>query len=114
MNINKEEKRRFPRVAFKNSLRYQIRGTKEFSNVVTNDIGGGGVSFIDNRFVAPNTYVNIEINLLSRYINSIGKIVSVNSLPHSDQYRLGVEFLEIERNQKKCLNDFLEMRTEDL
>lgn len=107
-----EEKRHFPRVRIKSPLRCQVRGSHEFNNAIGEDISAGGLSFINNRFIARATPVMLEVNLLSRILTPIGKIAWASPIPHSDRYRLGIEFIEIEPQDKKYLSDFIEMRTD--
>jgi len=106
----KLEKRRFPRITFKSPLRCQIRGDKEVNNVVSSDIGLGGLSCINDRFITPNTFINLELKILNRIINPIGKVIRSNPMPHSDKYQMGIEFLEIDFQQKKLLSDYINMQ----
>jgi hypothetical protein len=105
-----EEKRRFPRVKLKSPVRYQIRGTSEFDNVVCDNISDGGIGFISNKFIPPSSLVMLEINVLARVLRPIGRIASSLPLPHSERNRLGVEFLEFENSEKNYLHDFIDMQ----
>ena len=106
----KLEKRRFPRITLKSPLRCQIRGEKEAANIVSSDIGLGGLSCINERFVSPNTFINLELKILNRVINPIGRVVRSNPVPFSDKYQMGIEFLEIDFQQKKLLSDYINMQ----
>lgn len=108
--FNLIEKRRFPRIDLKTPIRCQIRGSGNSVNTVSRDLGLGGIGFVNHAFIPTNTYVNLEINLLSRIINPIGRIVRINSLPHTNKFNLGVEFTELELEQKKFLSDYIDMR----
>lgn len=105
-----EELRRFPRISLKTLLHCQIRGKAEGNFTITRDIGLGGISFINEGFVAPNTCVNLEINILSRIVTTAGRIVRADSVPFSDKFKFGVEFIELEPLQKKHLSDYINMR----
>lgn len=109
----KQEKRSSPRIGIKLPLRCQIRGSKEFNNGVTYDISKSGLSFINDKFIAPNTFVNLEINVLATIVNAIGKIVSSNSISRSNKYRLGIEFQELNQNYEFYLSDYINMRIEN-
>lgn len=110
MAVNLEEKRRFPRIKLRTPLRYQIGGTTDFNNVVSDNICLGGIGFINNKFVAPKTLVVLEVNILSRIIRPVGKVVHSSYLPHSDKYYLGVEFLEIDLMEKRYIADFIDIQ----
>lgn len=107
MAIRLKEKRRFPRIKLRTPLRYQIRGRPEFDHAISDNIGLGGMSFVINRFITPLTVVMLEINILSRILRPIGKVAWSSPLPHSERYRLGVEFLELDHPQKDYLADYV-------
>jgi len=111
MAINFEEKRRFPRIQLRAPLRYQIRGLPGFSNALSDDVSLGGVSFSNDKFIAPQTTVAVEINILSRMLMSVGRIAWSSPLPHSNQYRSGIEFLELNPPEKNYLKDYIDMQT---
>lgn len=110
---NWREKRVFPRIAVKTPLSCQIRGAKETDRTISTDISETGIGFNSDTFVAPNTRINLEFNLMSQYITTKSRIVRSNYLPRSNKYRLGVEFIEIERNQQKYLSDFIRMKLDE-
>lgn len=103
------EKRTFPRITLHTPLRYQIRGTADFNNTVSDDISLNGLGIINDRFISPQTYVMLEISVLSRILRPMGKIAWASPLPHSDRYKLGIEFLRLEPKEKSYLQDFIDM-----
>jgi hypothetical protein len=52
----------------------------------------------------------LEINVLLHILNPIGRVAWSASLPHTDKYLCGVEFLEMPLEQRKYLEDFIEMQ----
>jgi len=105
-----EEKRGFPRIKAHVPLHYQIRGTAEFDNTVSDDISTEGISFVNDSFIAPESSLALQINVLSRVLNPIGKIVWSAPIAHSDRYRLGVKFLEFNPLEKRFLGDYIDLR----
>jgi len=106
-----EDHRQFARVKLQAPLRYQIRGTPEFSNTVINNISLGGLSFNNNKFIPPNTLLTFQVDVLSRILNPIGRIAWASSLSRSDRYQFGVEFVQLDEAEKKYLNEYINMRT---
>lgn len=106
-----EDNRQFSRVKLQGPLRYQIRGTPEFNNTVLNNISLGGLSFNNNKFIPPNTLLTLQVDVLSRILNPIGRIAWASSLPRSDRYQFGIEFMEMDEAEKKYLNDYITMKT---
>ena len=106
----KDEKRNFPRIRLRTQLRYQIRGTPDFNNALSEDISLSGMGFINDNFIVPSSNVTLEINILSRILTPIGRITWSMPLEHSDRYRLGVEFLEFNPVEKRYLGDFIDIQ----
>ena len=90
-----EDKRSSPRVTFRTPLRYQVRGTPELKETISENISAGGIGFINSGFIVPQTLVMLEISVLSRVLRSVGRIAWASSVSHSEKYRLGVEFVEL-------------------
>lgn len=110
MAQEKIEKRRFPRIGLKFPVSYKVRGTSEFDQTVANDISCNGLSFIEDKFVAPETRLMFEIKILDKVLHPIGRIAWANQLPHSSRYSMGVEFLEMETDTRDYLSDFVDMQ----
>ncbi|MCX5710507.1 MAG: PilZ domain-containing protein [Candidatus Omnitrophica bacterium] len=110
MIIKEENKRRFPRLNLHAPLRYQIRGDPHFDNAVSDNVSVGGLSFTTDAFLAPDTKVMLEFNVLSRVLHTIGRITWASPLPHSYRNRLGVEFLEVAEEDQKYLTDYIDTR----
>ena len=63
-----KEKRIFPRVRLKLPLRYQIVNTPDAAESISEDIGSGGISFINQSFIAPNALVKLEFFIQSKIL----------------------------------------------
>ena len=110
MIVRPEYKRRFPRIRIQTPLRYQIRGSPEFYNTLVDNISVGGLSFINTEFIRPSANLNIEINILSRILNSTGRVSWASPLPHSDRYKLGIEFVDLDPIQRHYLSDYIDIQ----
>jgi len=110
MPVSWTEKRRSPRISIKVPLRYQIRGRPEFSSAISGDMSIGGLGFLNDEFIAPNNWLNIEINLLPEVISTTARVIRSDSLPRSDKYRLGLEFSGMDYRQKRFLTDYINQR----
>lgn len=106
----RENKRRFPRVELHIPLRYQIRGKPEFNNAVCEDISVAGVGFSNDSFIAPASKLTLEISVLSRNLNPIGRVAWSSPLPHSNRYHAGIEFLELNPAERRYLGDYIDMQ----
>ena len=111
---NTQEKRKFPRLKTKAAMRFEVRGENHFKNALSDDISLGGTSFVNDKFIAPKTTLRMQINLLNHIINPIAKVSWVTPVAHSDRYRMGVEFLELNNPEKNYLNDYICLQTGNL
>lgn len=105
-----EEKRQYQRFEVKLPVRYQIMCTENFANTLTCDISAGGLRVLTEEFIAPETKLVLEINFVnsSHVINTSGKVIWSQSVPHTDRYESGISFLEMTQNDQEdvleCLN----------
>ena len=104
--------RKYPRLSLAVPLRYKIRGQTQFGSSVTRDISTGGVRFTSESYIKPATDISLEIGILSKVINSIGKVKWSQSLPHSNRYQIGLEFIELETLNKNFLSDYINFQRE--
>lgn len=108
-----EERRATPRLKLQEApLRYQIRGYPESCCAKCDDISRGGLNFVNNRFIPRGTALMIEVNLLSRVLSFIGRVAWARSLPHSDRYRIGIEFQETSLQDRNFLSDYISLQLE--
>jgi len=52
----------------------------------------------------------LELNMLTKAMYPVGKVAWVNHIPHTDRYRFGIEFVEMDRDAKNFLGDYVDMR----
>ncbi len=114
MPVGTQDKRRFSRLPCRLELRYQPRGAGNFNNALSDDISVQGISFVNDKFLAPNTCLGLEINIFSNLITPVGRVAWVNRLPYSNRYRVGVEFIEMDQPNKNYLGDYVAMQMDKL
>ena len=112
MENHAKESRRFPRIRYTSPIRLQIRGTNRFCRTVGENVSETGMSFVNDGFIAPSTPVMLELEVLSRVLHPIGKIVWTSPFLHSDRYRLGTEFVEFDASDRKFLSDYINLNTQ--
>lgn len=110
MAIKPEEKRRFPRIALRTPIRFQVRGLPQSDNAISENISIGGLSFVGSAFIAPSTPVMLAIDVLSRRLYPIGKVAWSCPLAHSDRNQLGIEFVELSSGEKNYLSNYIDMQ----
>jgi c-di-GMP-binding flagellar brake protein YcgR len=105
-----DEKRRFPRVVLKTPLFLKIRGTQKFDNTLSEDISEGGLCCTSDAFIPPKTNLMLEFNVLAKTFSPIGRVAWANSLPHTNKYKLGIEFISMDMESRRYLNNYIGLR----
>ena len=109
-NSSIEEKRRYPRV--ESNLPLQYKNIKKLSGVsmgsLASNISAGGIRFKTNEFISLACRLVVEINLptIPKPIKAISKVAWIRKLPVGEQYELGIQFLEIAKEDKDHITNF--------
>ena len=105
------DNRRYKRTAI--SLPLEYRDLKKSSELpkgsVLKNISEGGVCFNSSQFMslACRLVLNITLPNSTRPIKAISKVAWIRRLPVGDQYELGNQFLEIAKEDKTQIVDFV-------
>lgn len=106
-----QESRRFKRVGATLSLEYRdLRKSAEIpKGSVLKNISEGGVCFSSKEFMslACRLILNITLPNNPKPIKAISKVAWIRRLPLGDQYELGNQFLEIAKEDKAQIIDFV-------
>jgi len=105
------ERRRYQRVESDLPLQYKnLRKIGETSiGATSKDIGEGGVRFKANEFISLACRLVVEITLptVDKPIKAISKVAWIRKIPTSDQYELGNQFLEMTKEDRVHIMDFV-------
>lgn len=111
MNFQKE-KRQALRISVKFPIRYKIRRGGFFASALTNDLSLSGLRVNADRFFPLGINLNLELNILSRVINPVGRVIWSQPQPYSNRYQMGIEFVEINSQDKNYLSDYISVHNE--
>ena len=106
-----DEKRRYLRI--ESNLPIQFRNLRKSAELpvgsLTSNISEGGVRFKSNEFISLACRLIVEITLPTTHkpVKAISKVAWIRKLPLSDQYELGNQFLEISKEDKTHINNFV-------
>jgi len=106
-----QNKRRFQRIPLHLPVQYKKRGEAQFYNAVCDNLSAGGMGFVSPAFIPPETLVMLEIKILSKALRPIGKIAWASSIPHTGKNYLGIQFLELDPQEKDYLKEYMDMQT---
>ena len=107
---NFTERRRSPRIDSNLPVRYRNLRTATIPlGSLTKDISEGGIRFKTNEFISLACRLVVEITLptVPRPIKAISKVAWIKKTSSSDQYELGNQFLEISKEDKAVINDYV-------
>lgn len=114
--IHVDEKRKFQRID--TDLPLQYKNLRKISNPPTGarakNLSEGGVCFKSSEFIslACRMVVEISVPTSARPIKAITKVAWIRRLPNSEQYELGNQFLDMTKEDKLHINDFIkQLRT---
>jgi c-di-GMP-binding flagellar brake protein YcgR len=111
-----DEKRRFPRIPSDFPVKYRDlnKPETEYRGTVSKNISEGGVRFRTDRFISLACRLVVELNLPSeaRPIRAVSKITWIKKLPAGDDYEVGNQFLEISRDDRSVIQEFVDDQME--
>ncbi len=106
-----DEKRKFQRIASRFPLKYKDlrKSGEESRGTISKNLSEGGVRFRSDRFISLACRLVVELNLpaLARPIRAVSKIAWIRKLPAGDDYEVGNQFLEISRDDKALIQDYI-------
>lgn len=106
-----EEKRRYKRVDHVVPLQYKnLRIPSELPLAsTTRNLSEGGICFQSSKFVSLACRLVVELSLPTspKPIKAISKVAWIRKIPSSDQYELGNQFLEITKEDKANILNFV-------
>jgi len=106
-----EEKRRYKRTDTLISLQYKdLKKSSEPSlGSVSRNIGEGGICFKSNQFISLACRLVLEITLptMPKPIKAISKVAWIRKMPVGDQYELGNQFLEMTKEDRIHIANFM-------
>lgn len=110
-----EDKRRYKRVESALPVQFRnLRGTGgSITGSLSHNISEGGVCLMSKDFISLACRLVVEINLpeLSKPIKAISKIAWIKKIPTKEQYVLGNQFLEMTKEDKAHVINFVNNST---
>lgn len=107
---NVTERRRFSRIDSSLPVKYRnLRMATVPMGSLTKDISEGGIRFNTNEFISLACRLVVEITLptIQRPIKAISKVAWIRKMSSNDQYELGNQFLEISKEDKAVISDYI-------
>lgn len=110
-----EDNRRYKRVESVLPVQFRnLRKTAESGNgTLSHNISEGGVCFMTKEFISLACRLVVEISLpaVPKPIKAISKIAWIKKIPTNNQYMLGNQFLEMTKEDKAHIMNFVNNST---
>ncbi len=95
INTNRYERRRFPRLSFREPVQYELKDSHRFGGCLAGDLSEGGIRINFNDFIPLKTKMVVQVFLaMGRMVECTGHVVWVQKFPFSDRYQAGLEFAD--------------------
>jgi len=104
------EKDRRKRIQVDIPLQFRLLKAKgsAVKGALTRDISTGGVKFVSDIFlpIMDKLFISIEVSP-SKTINILARVIWAATIPHSDRYDIGAEFIGVDEDAAKELKDMV-------
>ncbi len=106
-----KERRKCPRIDARLPLQFKDiqRPIETYAGSLTKDISESGVRFVSNDFLSIFTRLLLEVSVpsFSRPIKAISKVAWIRKVPRSNQYSVGLQFMDMTEEDSKHLSSFI-------
>jgi c-di-GMP-binding flagellar brake protein YcgR len=108
------EKRHFSRITMRVPVSYRVRGKTQQLATLSRNVSAGGMGLVTDQFLAPDTLLNLEFSVLRKFFSLYARTKWIASLPSSDNYQFGLEFLEVQPKDREHISDYVKMQEHSL
>ncbi len=106
-----KERRKCARIDARLPLQFKDiqRPIETYAGSLTKDISESGVRFVSNDFLSIFTRLLLEVSVpsFSRPIKAISKVAWIRKVPRSNQYSVGLQFMDMTEEDNKHLSSFI-------
>jgi c-di-GMP-binding flagellar brake protein YcgR len=105
------DKRRFPRLPFKEAVKFQFGEYNCPDGSLSRDLSRGGICLTVNEFIPVKAQVVVYLQQQgeSRLVELKGTVAWVKIIPESDRYQIGVEFGDLDESVRREINRIVVM-----
>lgn len=104
-----EERRRYVRIPESSQISYEVMPNVKTRDYITRDISQGGIRFFVHEFIPKNSLLKIRLTLekVTFSFEAVVKLVWIKEAPRSDNYEIGVEFINIPKKATEYLIGYI-------
>jgi len=105
-NSQDTERRCAERVDVSFPVECSVLNDKNYFYTVSKDLSTSGLKIIAEKFLAKNSELKINLNLIKKVIQLKGRVVWCNKIRVAERYSAGIQFVEVSKGCKDNLADF--------
>jgi len=104
------ERRRYIRIPENLQIFYEIIPSEKVKECATKNISQGGIKFITDEFIPKDSHLKIKVNFYKTLFSfeALVKCVWVREMNYSDEYEVGVDFIDIPPEAVSYLINYIE------
>lgn len=95
-----EERRKFIRIPDTSQISYRVISEEKIGEYSARDISQGGLRFFVHDFIPKGSLLKVRITSSKKVFSfgAVAKLVWIKEVPHSEEYEVGVEFINLPKN----------------
>ena len=107
--INIAERRKYVRIPDGSQITYQVITGKKACDYITRDLSRGGIRFFVKNFFQKDSILKIKLTMDRAPVTfeAVVKTAWVSQVPHSDQYEIGAQFIDMPSEAVGHLIDYI-------
>jgi len=104
-----QERRRYVRIPENSQISYEVIPAEKMKEHATKDIGQGGIRFFVHEFISKDSHLKIKLSFFKTLFSLEGlvRIAWIREVPYTEQYEVGVEFIDIPSKAVEYLKDYI-------
>jgi c-di-GMP-binding flagellar brake protein YcgR len=102
-----EERRTSRRFDISFPLECNVLPTSKYFYTVSKDLSVKGIRIVCDKFLQRNHCLRVDINLIDKIVNAKAKVSWCNQQGNTERYVAGLEFVELNRENKEIISKFL-------
>jgi len=101
-----EERRKYIRISEKLQIFYEVVPSERKGEYITRDISQSGIRFLAHDFIPKNSCLRVKLTFNTSFsFEAFSRLVWIRERSHSEEYEVGLEFINIPQEAKTYLID---------
>ena len=103
-----ENRRKFTRVNISLPVEGKPFNSNRYFHTVSKDLSLMGARILTSNFIPQGSFLKLDLSLIDRVVHLKAKTVWCNQERLSERYLAGLEFVELDDDNQRCIAQFLQ------